>query len=84
MGKRSKQFEEERSVQCNVCEGYFGLDYYLDRGDLVFCDECGSEFVVKSLNPVILFLVDEEDDDYLDGYDDDYYDDDDYFDRAYD
>ena len=83
MGKRSKQFdEEERSVRCRVCDEDIAIDYYMDRGDLVACDECGSEFVIKSRNPVILFLLVSEDDEYDDEYDesdDNYYYDDDYF-----
>ena len=85
MGKRSRQFEEEeRSVRCKVCEDDITLGYYLERGDFVICEGCGSEFVIKSIQPVVLFLLDDEDDDYEDQYEDDFYEEDSFSYPSYD
>ena len=85
MGKRSIQFEEEeRSVRCKVCEDDIALDYYLDRGNLIKCEWCSSEFVIKSIQPVVLFLLDEEEDDYDDYYEEDYFEEEDFSGRAFD
>ena len=70
MGKRSKQYEEEeRVVPCEACDGDIPLAFYVDRGDMLCCDECGAEYIVKSRNPVRLVILEEEyedDDDYVD------------------
>ena len=80
MGKRNRQFEEEeRFVMCEVCEEDIVIEFYVDKGDLVGCEECGSEFIVKSRDPVRLFLLDNE----FDEYEDDYLDED-YLGRGYD
>ena len=89
MGKRNRQFEEEESsVSCRVCDEDIPIEYYLDRGDLVTCEACGSEFVIKSCNPVVLFLLveenDDEDDDLNDYYGDNYFDDDEFLGQHYD
>ena len=76
MGKRSRQFEEEeRFVRCEVCHEEIIIDYYLDREDVVCCEGCDSEFVIKSRNPTILFLLDGDYDDYYgdDGFEDDFF-----------
>ena len=72
MGKRNKQFEEERVASCNICGGDIPIDFYMDRGDIVNCDECGEEFVLQSRKPVRLSLLVDDSDDYL-NFDDDYY-----------
>ncbi len=79
MGKRSRQFEEEeRFVRCEVCEEDIVVEFYIDSGDLISCEECGSEFIVKSRDPLMLFLLEDEydeyddefpDEDFLGGYD---------------
>jgi hypothetical protein len=65
MGKRSRQFvEDERFVRCHVCHEDIAIEYYLDRDDVVCCDECDSEYVLQSRNPVkISLIVDDIDDD---------------------
>lgn len=78
MGKRSKRYEEEERVaECGVCGGDIVLEHYLDRGDLIYCDECESEYVIKSNYPLRLVLIedDEFDDEFDDEYDDEDFDD---------
>lgn len=84
MGKRSGQFEEEeRFVRCDVCDEDIAIDFYLDTGDEVCCDECDSVYVIKSLDPITLFLLGDEYDDNDDDYGDDGFDDE-YSSRGYD
>lgn len=72
MGKRSRQFEDEKFVSCDVCDGDIAIDFYFDTGDLVCCEECDSEYVIKSRDPIMLSLI--VDDYYDESDDDDYYD----------
>lgn len=73
MGKRSKRYEDEIEVRCEECDEYFIIEYYQDRGDLVTCEECGTDFLIKSRNPLILEMLDEEEEE-----EDLYFEDDDY------
>ena len=85
MGKRNKQYEEEQQiVECRVCDGTIPLEFYVARGDMIYCDECGAEYIIKSRNPVRLFLLEEEFDEEDDVYDMFNEDDDLYDGRGYD
>jgi len=85
MGKGNGQFEEEEHiVTCKVCEEDILVDYYMDRGDFVTCEECDSEYVIKSLNPIVISLLEDDDEDEDDYDEDDYFEDDDYFQQDYD
>lgn len=79
MGKRNKRYEEEeRAVECQVCENIIPLEFYIARGDMLCCDECGAEYIIKSRNPIRILLLDEEfdeDENYPDSFDDDLFDD---------
>ncbi len=80
MGKKKRHNDqEERFVECEVCEEEITIEYFMDRGDLITCEECDSNYILKSRNPIILSLQEEEED-----YDDDYFDEDDYFNQGYD
>jgi alpha-aminoadipate carrier protein LysW len=51
-------------VTCPDCKAPIDLDEdELDEGDLVTCDDCGSELRVLSLDPVELESADDEDED---------------------
>lgn len=82
MGKRSSQFEEfeedERFARCHVCHEDIVIDYYLERDDVIYCEECDSEYVLTSRNPIRISLLNDN----LDDYDDDFFDD--YSGRGYD
>jgi alpha-aminoadipate carrier protein LysW len=56
--------EEATMPSCPECEN--DLDVELDEveeGDVVACDECGSEYEVVSVEPLELARVDGDDDD---------------------
>lgn len=60
MGKREKQHDpEEKTGRCGICGEDIMLDYYVDQGDLVDCEECGARHEVRSLSPVRLRVVEE-------------------------
>jgi alpha-aminoadipate carrier protein LysW len=49
---------------CPECEN--ALDFELDEveeGDIVICDECGTEYEIVGVEPLELSRVDEDDDD---------------------
>ena len=67
MGKRSRSYEEEvRFGACDLCENDIAIDFYHDRGDSIFCDDCSAEYLIKSRKPLRLMLIEED-------YDDDFY-----------
>ncbi len=64
MGKRNKRYEQEhRSGRCEICDGDVDLEFYIERGDIVSCNECGAEYVIRALQPIRLKLVEEEQED---------------------
>ncbi len=46
---------------CPECEADVHVDTDADKGDIVSCEECGSELEVVGLDPVELDMVEEED-----------------------
>lgn len=51
---------------CPECDEEVYVDADSEQGDVVVCDECGSDLVVVGLDPIELDLRTEEDDDYYD------------------
>lgn len=61
MGKRSRRYENEvRSRRCEICHDDVELEFYLERGDIVTCGNCGTEYLIRSLQPLRLKRIDEE------------------------
>ncbi|GAB4334846.1 MAG: hypothetical protein Kow0089_04250 [Desulfobulbaceae bacterium] len=52
--------EDDFPIACDVCEEDILIEYYMDRGDLVSCEECGAEYVIKARNPLILIQLGED------------------------
>lgn len=73
-----KQEKELLSGKCEICNEKIVIDYYMDQDDIVTCEECGSDFLIKSLSPLQLSLIEEEEEE------DGYFDEDDYFTPDYD
>ena len=68
MGKKSRQYESgTRFGRCELCNNEIPIEFYFDKGEVVICSDCSSEYIIQSLRPVRLMLVDEdyEDDDYI-------------------
>jgi alpha-aminoadipate carrier protein LysW len=46
---------------CPECEADIHVDTDADKGDIVSCEDCGTELEVVGLDPVELDIVEEED-----------------------
>ena len=57
---------------CPECDADVHVDTDADKGDIVSCEECGTDLEVVGLDPVELDIVEEED------LDDDYDEEDEY------
>jgi len=66
---------------CPECQEEVYVDADSEQGDLVSCDECGSDLVVVGLDPIEVDLRSEDDDDR--DMDDDYQNDFGYDDDSY-
>ena len=64
------------TANCPECSEEVYVDADTEQGDVVTCDECGSDLEVVGLDPVELDLYEEDLDDYDDDDLDDEYDDD--------
>lgn len=62
--------EIKMSVACPDCDADVVVADNDEVDDLISCDECGSELVITSLNPVTVDLAGEEE--YDDDEEDDY------------
>lgn len=63
MGKRNKRYENDaRYGRCEVCDADIPLEYFIERGDVIGCSECGAEYFIQALQPVRLRLLKEEQD----------------------
>jgi alpha-aminoadipate/glutamate carrier protein LysW len=51
-------------ILCPECESNIDVEEdEIDEGDVLSCDECGSEFEVVSQNPLELARISDDDDD---------------------
>ena len=65
MGKRTKRYEKDaRYGRCDVCDADIPLEHFIERGDVIACDECGAEYVIQALQPLRLKQLEEEHDDF--------------------
>lgn len=75
MGEKSNQYNKKQlTVECKVCDGTILLEPYVARGDMIHCDECESNYIIKSRNPVQMVLLIKEDIEEEYDEDDDLYD----------
>ena len=47
--------------ECEICGGEIVLEDGLAEDDIVYCEECEAEYVVSSLDPLVLTPLDEDD-----------------------
>lgn len=63
--------------ECSVCSGDIYIDADCEEDDIVYCNDCEAEYLVRSLDPLRLTLLDddiaaggdEEDSDFDEDYD---------------
>ena len=49
--------------ECTVCGGDIIIDGFCEEDDVVYCNDCEAEYLIRSLDPIRLKLLDEEDSD---------------------
>lgn len=66
--------EEDLQVEeCSICGGDIIIDAFCEEDDVVYCNDCEAEYLIRSLDPIRLILLDdEESDDDRDDYDEEY------------
>lgn len=55
--------EDAKFVLCQICESDIIIDFYSEIGDTVSCDDCGTSYILRSLSPIKIALIEGEDDD---------------------
>jgi hypothetical protein len=64
MSRRFDMDEEDtKFVLCEICDSDIMIDFYSDIGDTVSCDDCGAHYILRSLSPVRISLIEGDDDD---------------------
>jgi hypothetical protein len=63
----SKQYamdeEDTKFALCEICDSDIIIDFYSDIGDTVSCDDCGAFYILQSLSPLRISLVEGDEDD---------------------
>ncbi len=55
--------EDAKIVTCEICDCDIMIDFYADIGDTVACDDCGAYYILQSLAPPRISLLEGEEDD---------------------
>jgi len=64
MGKQNRQREgAEQFGRCEICLELIPIEYYFHKGDIIACQECGTEYEIISKSPVKLLKQDGDLDD---------------------
>jgi hypothetical protein len=60
--------EDTKFAMCEICDSDIVIDFYSDIGDTLSCDDCGAYYILQSLSPVRISLIegDEDDESYTD------------------
>jgi alpha-aminoadipate/glutamate carrier protein LysW len=59
--------------ECTVCGGDIIVDNYCEEDDIVYCNDCEAEYLIRSLDPIRLQLFDDDIDTDPDDTDDEEY-----------
>jgi len=59
---------EAKLALCEICDSDIVIDFYSEIGDTLSCDDCGAFYILQSLSPVRISLIegDEDDESYSD------------------
>ena len=76
MVDRDTDEEDVQVEECSICGGDIIVDSYCEEEDIVYCNDCEAEFLIRSLDPLRLKLIDDDLDEDLgepeDRYDEDF------------
>lgn len=66
--------EDDLQVEeCSICGGDIIIDEFCEEDDVVYCNDCEAEYLIRSLDPIRLKQLDEiENDGDEDDYDEEY------------
>ena len=69
MGRKRNIFEQDSQVaRCEVCSRAIPIEFYFDKGEVIVCSGCDTEYLLECRKPAILsILVDAYDDGFYDG-----------------
>lgn len=72
MDDRESDEEDVQIVECSICGGDIIVDGFCEEEDIVYCNDCEAEFLIRSLDPLRLKLLDDDIDADVDESDDRY------------
>jgi alpha-aminoadipate carrier protein LysW len=58
--------------ECGICGGDIIIDSYCEEEDIVYCNDCEAEYLISSVDPIRLKLLDDDIDTDVDDTDDAY------------
>lgn len=72
MVDRENDEEDVQVEECSICGGDIIVDGFCEEEDIVYCNDCEAEFLIRTLDPLRLKLLDDDIDADLDESDDRY------------
>ncbi len=60
MADMEKDDEDALVAECSVCGGDIYIDGDCDEEDVVYCNDCEAEYLVRSLEPLRLTPLDDD------------------------
>ena len=58
--------------ECGICGGDIIIDSYCEEEDIVYCNDCEAEYLIRTVDPIRLKLLDDDIDTDVDDTDDTY------------
>ena len=72
MVDRENDEEDIQVEECSICGGDIVVDGFCEEEDIVYCNDCEAEFLIRTLDPLRLKLLDDDIDADIDESDDRY------------
>jgi lysine biosynthesis protein LysW len=74
MVDRENDEEDIQVEECTICGGDIIVDGFCEEDDVVYCNDCEAEYVIRSIDPIRLKLLDDDADldDADDSFDEEY------------
>jgi len=72
MDDKENDEEDVQMEECSICGGDIIVDGFCEEEDIVYCNDCEAEFLIRSLDPLRLKLLDTDIDESDDSYDEEY------------